>query len=102
MKQRALRILWPAFLVAGVLEMLVFAVMDPRELRWFGGPLIGWAPLAIYSVTFLMFWVGIAASGALTALLSLSSEEVNALGEPGRSAPESPPSGPAEPPSGPG
>ena len=79
MSQLALRILWPAFLVAGVLEMLVFAVMDPRELRWFGGPLIGWAPLAIYSVTFLMFWVGIAASGALTTLLSLSSEKVNAL-----------------------
>lgn len=98
MKQRALRILWPAFLVAGVLEILVFAVMDPRELRWFGGPLIGWAPLAIYSVTFLMFWVGIAASGALTALLSLSSEEVNALGNEGGADP-----GPGRPgPTGPG
>jgi hypothetical protein len=31
----ALRILWPSFLVAGVLEGLVFSVIDPHELRWF-------------------------------------------------------------------
>ncbi|HEX7441328.1 MAG TPA: hypothetical protein VF319_14650 [Caldimonas sp.] len=79
MKQRALRILWPAFLIAGVLEMLVFAVVDPRELRWFGGPLIGWPPLTIYSVTFLMFWGAVATAGALTALLALTADEVNAL-----------------------
>ena len=42
MKPRALQILWPAFLMAGVLEMLVFAVVDPAELHWFGGPAIGW------------------------------------------------------------
>jgi hypothetical protein len=78
MKQRALRILWPAFLIAGVLEMLVFAVVDPRELRWFGGPLIGWPPVAIYSVTFLMFWGAVATAGALTALLTLTADEVNA------------------------
>jgi hypothetical protein len=76
-KQRALRILWPAFLGAGVLEMLVFAVVDPHDLRWFGGPPIDWEPLAIYSVTFLIFWAGIATSGALTALLSLTADDVN-------------------------
>lgn len=80
MNRRALRILWPSFLAAGVLEMLVFAVMDPTQLRWFGGPLIGWPPLAIYSVTFLMFWCGISTAGTLTELLSLSADEVNALG----------------------
>ena len=77
MKQRALRILWPAFLVAGVLETLVFAVVDPRELRWFGGPLIGWTPVTIYSVTFLMFWGAIATAGALTALLASTADEIN-------------------------
>ena len=78
MKQRALRILWPSFLVAGVLEMLVFAMVDPHELRWFGGPMIGWAPLTIYSITFLMFWGAIATAGALTALLTLTAGEINA------------------------
>lgn len=77
MKSRALSILWPAFLTAGVLEMLVFAVVDPHEMRWFGGSLIGWSPLTIYSVTFLMFWGAVATAGALTALLSLSADEIN-------------------------
>ncbi len=30
--------LWPAFLVAGVIEMLVFAMVDPKHLHWFGQP----------------------------------------------------------------
>lgn len=77
MKQRALRILWPAFLGAGALEALVFAVVDPRDLRWFGGPPIEWQTLTIYSVTFLIFWCGIATSGALTALLSITAEDIN-------------------------
>jgi hypothetical protein len=34
-------------------------------------------PVAIYSVTFLMFWGAIATAGALTALLSLTAEELN-------------------------
>ncbi len=33
--QRLMWIAWPAFLVAGVLEMLVFAVVDPQEMQWF-------------------------------------------------------------------
>jgi len=71
------RILWPAFLVAGVLEMLVFAVIDPEELRWFGGPSIDWPPLAIYSLTFMMFWGAVATASALTELLALESDEIN-------------------------
>jgi len=78
---RAICILWPAFLTAGALDALVFAVMDPHELRWFGGALIGWSPLTIYSVTFLIFWGAIATAGALTALLTLTAEEINQLPE---------------------
>ena len=81
MTPRALLILWPAFLVAGVLEMLVFAVVDPHDLRWFSGPSIGWPAVAIYSITFLMFWGAIATAGALTALLSLTAAEVNLRGD---------------------
>jgi hypothetical protein len=78
MSRLALRILWPAFLFAGMLEMMVFAVIDPREMRWFGGDLVGWAPVAIYSITFLIFWSVIAGAGALTALLAMTADEVNA------------------------
>ncbi len=79
MKHRILRILWPAFLAAGALEALVFAVTEPAQLRWFGGPPIGWSPIAIYSVTFLILWGGVAAAGALTAILSRTDDEVNAI-----------------------
>jgi hypothetical protein len=78
MKRLAMTILWPAFLVAGVMEMLVFAVVDPADLHWFGGPPIDWPAQAIYSATFLMFWFAIATSGAVSALLSIESDEVNA------------------------
>jgi len=77
MKQLAMTILWPAFLVAGVLETLVFAVVDPADLHWFAGPPVGWPAQAVYSVTFLMFWAAIATSGALSALLSIESDDVN-------------------------
>ena len=32
--RRWMWIAWPAFLAAGVMEMLVFAVVDPLELQW--------------------------------------------------------------------
>lgn len=47
------QILWPAFLIAGVIEMVVFAVVDPTGLT------IGaWAPdpRTVYSLTFFVFW----------------------------------------------
>ena len=77
-KQRALTILWPAFLMAGVLEMLVFVVVDPADLHWFGGEALNWSNQAVYTVTFLIFWGVIALAGALTALLAMSADEINA------------------------
>ncbi|TMH32596.1 MAG: hypothetical protein E6H58_09865 [Betaproteobacteria bacterium] len=62
-------ILWPAFLMAGVLEMLVFAVVDPMSLHWFGAEPIAWSRSAVYSVTFFIFWGVIALAGAITRLL---------------------------------
>ena len=63
--------------------MLVFAVVDPHDLRWFGGPSIDWPPVAVYSITFLMFWGAIATAGALTALLSLTADEINQVADRG-------------------
>ena len=85
MKARALTILWPAFLMSGVLEMLVFAVVDPGELHWFGGPAIEWSAMAVYTVTFLIVWGVISATGAMTALLALEPDDVNPLGKERRS-----------------
>jgi hypothetical protein len=78
MKHRIVAIAWPAFLAAGVLEALVFAVVDPHELHWFGGAALGWSVHTIYSVSFLIFWAAIATSAAVTTLLMLESDELNA------------------------
>jgi len=76
-RQRAMTILWPAFLLAGVLEMLVFALVDPRALRWFGGEPVELSPPAIYTLAFFVFWAVIATSSALTQLLDLGPDEPN-------------------------
>ena len=65
----AMTVLWPSFLMAGVLEMLVFAVIDPEQMTWFGGAPIEWSRQAVYTVSFLLFWGVISTAGALTALL---------------------------------
>jgi hypothetical protein len=69
MIRRSLQVLWPAFLMAGVLEVLIFAVVDPAELQWFGGARIEWPRQAVYTITFGLCWLATAASSALTALL---------------------------------
>jgi hypothetical protein len=69
MTARFLQVLWPAFLMAGVMEILIFVVVDPNELQWFGGAPLAWPRQAIYSVTFGLCWVVTATSSALTALL---------------------------------
>ncbi|MCX7692636.1 MAG: hypothetical protein N2055_04465 [Tepidimonas taiwanensis] len=74
--QRILWIAWPAFLMAAVLEMVVFAFVDPAELHW-AGERLGWSRQAVYTVTFFVFWALTSASSALTTLLSMSPWEVN-------------------------
>ena len=74
--QRMMWIAWPAFLVAGMLEMLVFAMVDPQDLHWFGQPL-EMSRQGIYTLGFFAFWIMTMASSALTTLLSMSPFEVN-------------------------
>ena len=66
---RALLILWPAFVMAGVLEAMVFAVIDPGALHDLDAQPLRLSPSAVYSLTFLIFWAAIAASAAITQLL---------------------------------
>jgi hypothetical protein len=63
---RALLVLWPSFLMAGVLEVLVFVVVDPSHLQWFGVAPLNWSVQAVYTVTFFIFWAVIAVSGGIT------------------------------------
>lgn len=74
---RAMAILWPAFLMAGVLEMLVFAVVDPATLHWFGGAPVEMAASGVYTLAFFVFWGVIATAGALTQLLQQSADDLN-------------------------
>ncbi len=76
LRERLMWIAWPAFLVAAVLEMMVFAVLDPASLTLFGEN-AGWSRPAVYTVTFLIFWIMMMASSALTTLLSMSPFEIN-------------------------
>ena len=70
-------ILWPAFLMAGVLEMLVFALVDPGNLHGIGGAPLAMSRSAVYTLAFFVFWAVITLAGALTQKLLLSAEEVN-------------------------
>jgi hypothetical protein len=75
-KKKIMVILWPAFLMACLLELLVFALVDPRELHWSGQPL-ELSRQGVYSAAFFTFWLICMASSTLTALLSTPSADVN-------------------------
>ena len=62
--------------MAAVLEMVVFALVDPGDLHWFGSPL-AMSREAVYTLAFFVFWGLTMASSALTTLLALPSTELN-------------------------
>jgi hypothetical protein len=70
-------VVWPAFLVAGVLEIAVFAFVDPAALHTLGGAALGWSATAVYSAAFLVFWAATAAACALTLLLQRAADDLN-------------------------
>ena len=63
-------IVWPAFLAACALELVVFALVDPLHLQWSGQEL-GWSRQSVYTLAFFVFWCVGAVSGALTTLLRI-------------------------------
>lgn len=73
----AMAVAWPSFLMAGVLEILVFSVVDPGQLHWFGGAAIESSASTVYSVAFIVFWAVISAAGVMSHLLSESATEIN-------------------------
>lgn len=69
LRERALLILWPSFVMAAVLDALVFVIVDPNTLHWFGTEPFRASASAVYSIAFLVFWLVISTSGAITHLL---------------------------------
>lgn len=67
--RQVMAIVWPAFLAACALQAVVFAVVDPAELLWFGHPL-AWSRQGVYTAAFFIFWGCSATASGLTALLA--------------------------------
>lgn len=87
MANRWMWIAWPAFMAACVLELLVFAVVDPAELVW-AGHALGWPRQAAYTAAFFLFWIVTAGACAITVLLRKTSAQINACPFPPRQRPD--------------
>ena len=66
--RKALAILWPSFLFAGLGTLLLFALLDPVDLR-FVGPL-EFGRKTGYTIGFFFFWAIAAGSSWLTIVLN--------------------------------
>jgi hypothetical protein len=75
--RRAMAIAWPSFLMAGVLAMLVFSMVDPGALHWLDGAPVELGATALYSLSFFVFWAVIACAGVMTQLLGETEAEIN-------------------------
>ena len=73
----ALLLIWPSFLVSCVLEVLVFAVLDPHSLHWMGHP-VEISRQAVYTLAFFLFWGAIMTACGLTLFLLKPAADVNA------------------------
>jgi hypothetical protein len=61
-------ILWPSFLVAGLAEGLLFSLLHPQDLLFFGHhPNL--SDEGIYTIGFFVIWTFCAVSSALTAYI---------------------------------
>jgi hypothetical protein len=76
--KRAIWILWPSFIVAGLAEVVFFTIFDPIELHLVGH-LLGVSRIAAYTLGFILFWLFAAASSAFTCFLQRGASEINRL-----------------------
>lgn len=83
--KRAIWVIWPSFLMAGLIEMLIFAIVDPSDLQALAH--LDWSRNTIYSLVFLLLWCIVALSSALTLFLSTpDSSSIDASVEAGAAA----------------
>ncbi len=86
---RMMWVAWPAFLAAGMLEIVVFAVVDPAQMQW-AGQALPWSRQAAYSIAFFVFWIVAMVACSLTAMLAMAPWQVNARGEKGETPDNNP------------
>jgi hypothetical protein len=60
---------WPSFMAACLLELLVFAFVDPLELHWAGHG-VDLSRMGAYTVAFFAFWAICCAACAVTAWMN--------------------------------
>ncbi|MDQ0036845.1 hypothetical protein J2W30_004620 [Variovorax boronicumulans] len=66
-------VLWPSFIVACAMEMLVFALVDPVSV-YCGADALHMSRQGAYTTAFFVFWLMAAASSACTVLLATQPE----------------------------
>ncbi|WP_137936271.1 hypothetical protein [Chitinivorax sp. B] len=74
--QKAISILWPSFLVAGVMTVLFFTFLDPADLVIFGTSLAEYR-IATYSLGFFVFWMFAMGDSWLTLFFQRNPNDVN-------------------------
>lgn len=74
--KRLIWVLWPAFVVAGIAEVLFFTLIDPQELYLFGEP-VDFSRMTIYSLGYFGFWAICAASSLFTCFIQRTPNEIN-------------------------
>jgi hypothetical protein len=75
---RLVIVLWPAFVVAGLIEMVVFAFVEPSALHTLDGSALDLSATAVYSIAFFVFWALVASACLVVLRLASSAEEINA------------------------
>ena len=75
----AMAVIWPSFVMAGVMVALVFAVVDPSDLTWFGAERMALSRQAIYTLSFLIFWVVLSLSSSISLALATTPEPVESM-----------------------
>lgn len=68
--------LWPAFLIAGVADVLFFTLFDPLLFLYQEEPVFD-SRLAAYTVGFFLFWLMGIGSSALTCYFQRGADDIN-------------------------
>ncbi len=77
--KQIMSVLWPAFLSACVLEMLVFGLVDPSDLGWVSQH-AEISRQTIYALAFLAFWAVTTISSGLSVWLASTPADTAAGG----------------------
>lgn len=79
-KRYLIWILWPSFLAAVIVSGIIFAVVDPIDIKFMG--YISISRMTTYALGFFLFWFMAAISSAYTLKLSPKGQVVDDFGEP--------------------